>query len=155
MRSSASSIETTADSGKTTTAVRMAVTTAGSRRMISQVLAGPNTLCTKQIVQIMTAVRSGVNPVLNCLEHRAVRFITHISGSWMVEDLQTVMGDLIHRDIDVLPCIQNTGYDVSQDSSSNLTGWLVKHVGKVILGQHGVGGIRAMRIVPHFVLMLS
>jgi hypothetical protein len=81
--------------------------------------------------------------------------ITHVAQRWVVENLHAVIKDLVLGDVDVLPSVQNTRHDVLHDGRGDPSGGLIQNVGKVVLGEQRVGGVRAVRIGPWFVLVLA
>lgn len=72
-----------------------------------------------------------------------------------MKDMHNVVHYLFHRDIDVLPGIQNPGSGIFEDLSGNIASRLIKDIGKVVLRQQRVCRVGAMRVSPRFILVLS
>lgn len=99
------------------------------------VLAGLHTLRAEDIVQAPASVFPGVNPRLHSLEHGAMGIVAHVPDSGVVERTQTVVDDLMLRDVGVFPGVQDARSDVLHDRGRNVTGRFVQDIGEVVLGQ--------------------
>lgn len=119
----------------------------------NMVLALPHALRAQDVVQARAAVRPGVHPVLDGLEHGPVRLVVHVAQRGVVEDAQAVVQDLLDGDVNVLPGIEDAGHDVLEDRGGDLARGLVEDVGEVVLGEHRVRGVGAVRVRPGLVLV--
>jgi hypothetical protein len=99
----------------------------------------------------MLAVAS--RPFLDNFEHISVRFITRVSNRRMVQHARHIIEDLVNWYVGVVPCIHNPGSDILKNGCGDLTGRLVQNIGEMVLGEHGVCGIGAVRVCPDFELM--
>lgn len=73
----------------------------------------------------------------------------------VVKDTVDVVQDLIHRDIGMLPGVDDTRSYVLKDRSCDLARRLIENVGKVIFREERMGGIRAMRVSPGLILVFA
>jgi hypothetical protein len=119
------------------------------------VLPSLHTFRAKNVVQVRASVRFRVHPGVDSLEHDAVGFVVHVSHSGVVEYSHAIVQHLFNGDVHVLPRVEDTGNDISQDGRGNLARRLIKHVREMVLGQQGVGGVRARGICPRPILMFS
>lgn len=95
------------------------------------------------------------SPAFDDGEHGVVDLAAMVTSSWVVENTDDVVEDLVERDVRVFPCVENAGCDILEDSGGDLTGWFVKDVGEMVFGEKGVGRIGAVRVGPRFILVFS
>lgn len=119
-------------------------------------------------------VAAGVllSPLADRLEHVTLNLNALVANGGVVERTKDVVYDLVDGDVGVVPSKQNSaagwlvrvGYDsrlgylrnsVLKNSRSNTASARVEHVGKVILGQHRVGWVRAAGVLPRLKLRLG
>lgn len=141
--------------GTTTQRGKPTLTTTVGMGHTASIPACSYTLGTENVVQVLAAVWAGVYPVLDGLEHGPVSLVVHVSEGGVVEDVHAVVEDLVLGDVDVLPGVEHAWCDIFQNSGGDLTGGLVEDVGKVVLGEQGVGGVGAVGISPGLVLVLA
>lgn len=135
--------------------VAVAALSVGVTDLSTVVLSFLDAFGAKDIVQLGASVRPRLNPRLDGFEHRSVGIVAHVAQGRMVEHLQAVLDDLMLGDVGILPGVKDARRHVPEDGGSDLAGRLVQNVGEVIFGQQRVGGIRASRIGPRLVLVLT
>lgn len=135
-------------------AVAMAVSM-GVATLSCLVLSSLHTLGTENIVQFGATIRPRLHPRFDCFVHGPMCFVAHIPQSGMMEYLEAIFRNLPIGDVGVFPSVQDARCDVFQNGRSDLTSWLIEDVGKVILGQQGVGRVGAVRVSPWFILVLA
>lgn len=97
------------------------------------VLSVSHALGAENVVEFGTTVGHGMDPGLDGFEHGAVGFVSHVSESRVVEDVETIVQHLLLWDIDVLPGVEDTGCHISKNGGSDFTGRLIENVGEMVL----------------------
>ncbi len=96
-----------------------------------------------------------LSPPLHDIVHVPMKLAMVIAERRVVKDTTDVVEHLVHRNVGMLPCINNPRSHVLKDCSSNLSRRLIQNVRKMIFGEKRVGGIRAKWVGPGLVLMLA
>ena len=122
-------------------------------RLTAGVLARPDALGAKDVIEAGATVGTSVDPLFDGFEHGAVGIATHVTEGRMVEDVQAVVQDLVFGDVDMLPSVEHARGDIFQDCRGHVAGGFVEDVGEMVLGQERVGGIGALRVRPGLELM--
>lgn len=115
------------------------------------VLAGTHRVRIEDDIEVVLAVSMG--PFLDNAEHLSVAFIPIIPDGRMVEYTADVVEDLVDWDVGMIPCVHHARCNVHENLGSDLTSRFVQNVGKVVLGKHGVGWVRAGGDGPDFELV--
>lgn len=72
-----------------------------------------------------------------------------------MEHSESVIQNLLYRDIGILPGKNNARCNVLQDSRCHLASWLIQYIGEVVFRQHGVSRIRTVSVRPRLVLVFA
>lgn len=118
--------------------------------LTSVVVAIFDTLGREDLVQV---VAGAARPLLHDREHVSMELAVLVAKSWVVEHADDVVENLVHRDIGMLPCVDDARCDILKDGRSYLASWLIENVGEMVFGKQRVRRVGTGRVCPDFVLV--
>jgi hypothetical protein len=68
--------------------------------------------------------------------------------------LQNLLGNLMHRNRHIIPCICHKFDGINNDDLGNKSGRFVEDQVEMVLAQKRVGGIRSVRVIEYFILVM-
>lgn len=104
-------------------------------------------LASKNIVEFMTA-RVLVRPLPDGFEHGSLDLDTLVTDCWMVEGAEDIVDNFVDGHTGMFPGIEYAGDGVFEYVCRNPAGTRVQDVGEVVLGEHRVRWVCALRVFP-------
>ena len=115
------------------TTMRMTMTAVGVIILTVVILPCFDSFSAEDMVYVRSAVWARINPRLDGLEHGPMSFIMHIPKRRVMEDLETIIHDLLFGHRRMVPSIEDPRSDIPQNSGSDVASGFVEDIREMIL----------------------